>query len=202
VALQLSWIVTEREGCLVRFPTSKTNQKGLDPDEIFLPRESGITTCPVAALEAWLKMSGITAGPIFRPVYLDFDGLEHLGKRAICTETVANIVKRHVAAAGENPSVYAGHSLRRGFMTSGALADLTTTELMRQSRHKSERVAQGYVDQAMLIRKSPARGLLRKIADRAGIDIETPMTLLDSMGDVVERSESEQRLTRVKRRRK
>jgi len=62
-------------------------------------------------------------------------------------------------------------------------------------------------NRAMLIKNNPARGLLRKIAERAGIDIrETeiadPTTLLDAMGRTMERQEGEQKLTRVKKRRK
>lgn len=58
------------------------------------------------------------SGPVFRSV----DRWGRLGKGAVTGRTVANVVKDHAEAAGLDPTLYAGHSLRAGFATTAARA--------------------------------------------------------------------------------
>jgi hypothetical protein len=46
---------------------SKADQKGKGAD-VTLPRMRGEDTCPVQALETWLKRSGLTRGAVFRNI--------------------------------------------------------------------------------------------------------------------------------------
>lgn len=80
-------------------------------------RGSTETTCPVAALETWLKFSRITHGPLFRRV----TGRGKLvGSQRLNDQEVARLVKRTALAAGmlsdltehERALKFAGHSLR------------------------------------------------------------------------------------------
>jgi integrase len=58
---------------------------------------------------------------------------------------VALVVKRAAAAAGLDPSRYAGYSLRAGLATAAALASVPEWAIMAQTRHKSVTVARRYI---------------------------------------------------------
>ena len=69
------------------------------------------------------------------------------------------IVKDYLKKAGLDPKNYAGHSLRRGFATSAALAGANLEEIKRTTRHKSDKIVQEYLDDAKLVKKNAARKL-------------------------------------------
>ena len=54
-------------------------------------------------------------------------------------------MKRAAVAAGLDPARYAGHSLRSGFATSASAGGADLAEIMKQTRHRSQAVALGYV---------------------------------------------------------
>ena len=123
---------------------SKTNKEGRREEKI-APRAAGadIPICPMRALAAWLEAldaAGIRDGAVFRAVTQD----ERIGER-LRPPAVAAIVKRATAAAGLDPSIYAGHSLRAGMMTEVGIQKIPVTEGMQQSGHKSVETAMGYM---------------------------------------------------------
>jgi hypothetical protein len=65
---------------------------------------------------------------------------------------VADIAKARAAAVGVAPESFAGHSLRAGFLTSGAEAGASIFKLMEISRHKSVGTPRGYVRRAELFK--------------------------------------------------
>ena len=69
-------------------------------------------------------------------------------------------MRRYAEAAGLDPEVYAGHSLRAGFLTSGAEAGASIFKLMEVSRHKSVDTLRGYVRRAELFRDHAGAGFL------------------------------------------
>jgi integrase len=93
------------------------NRPGRPGAEIAIP--DGRRLQPVAHLEAWLARAGLTAGPPFRR--LSNDGTR-LRAEPMSDRAVARVVQQRVAAAGYDPAVFAGHSLRAGFLTSAARA--------------------------------------------------------------------------------
>jgi integrase len=95
----------------------------------------------VDALNAWLAMSGIVDGPLFRPV-------SKAGKvlgDPLSAGTVATIVKQRVAQIGLDPARYSGHSLRAGFATSAAAAGLPVWKIKGQTGHVSNAVLSRYI---------------------------------------------------------
>ena len=50
--------------------------------------------------------------------------------------------------------------MRAGFMTAGAAKGLQLHDLMRQSGHKSERIARGYIRHANMFTNNPTKDLL------------------------------------------
>ena len=68
---------------------------------------------------------------------------------------MALIVKKYMEMLGMNADDFAGHSLRRGFATSAAQHDLDALSIMRQTRHKSEKMVHRYIEQGNLFKENP-----------------------------------------------
>ena len=71
--------------------------------------------------------------------------------------------KRHrtvVPADGLDPNLFAGHSLRSGFLTSAAGRGASIFKIMDVSRHRSMAKLRGYVRDAELFRDHAGAGLL------------------------------------------
>ncbi len=91
--------------------------------EVEIGRGSSDATCPVVALETWLKFARIAHGPLFRRV--TGQG-KKVGAERLNDQEVARPVKRSPLAAGvrgdlsegERGQKFSGHSLRAGLATS------------------------------------------------------------------------------------
>ena len=69
------------------------------------------------------------------------------------------IVKRCAERAGFDPTTLGGHALRAGFATTAAKKGKGLDAIMRQTLHKSEKVARGYIRHAKLFDDNAAVGL-------------------------------------------
>lgn len=103
---------------LDRKPGGKLIIKGETP-RLIVPG-SRVTTCPIRALEHWLHVAQIEAGPVFRPITKDGNaGVSRLSGR-----TVTRVVSRAAERAGlpADRRHYASHSLRSGFINTALAA--------------------------------------------------------------------------------
>ena len=121
----------------------KTDQEGHGLKKHFTMLDDK-TICPVRALQAWLSQSGLKRGPLFRGV--DRWGKVRSGK--LSTQTIADVVKHAAAAAGHDPAMFAGHSLRRGGITSAFDFDAEERDVMNQSGHTDPKTVRHYNDDA------------------------------------------------------
>jgi integrase len=138
------------DGLVVTLRRSKTDQEGKGAEK-GIPYGSTPATCPVRALRAWLEVRAASGPALF--VRFDRHGhqLERLSDRA-----VALVVKRCAAAAGLDPSAYAGHSLRAGLATSAAAADVPERVIAQQTGHRSMTVLRRYIRTGSLFRENAA----------------------------------------------
>jgi len=105
---------------------------------------------------SWLEGSGITAGPLFRPIG---KGSRVFDSR-LSGSAVANVVKASAKRLGLRIEDFSGHSLRSGFLTSAAARGASIFKMMDVSRHKSMDTLRGYVRDAELFRDHAGTGLL------------------------------------------
>lgn len=61
-------------------------------------------------------------------------------------------MKGYAERAGLDPALFAGHSLRAGFLTSAAVAGASVFKIVEVSRHRSMETVRGYVRDAELFR--------------------------------------------------
>jgi integrase len=145
---------TVREGLIVTLRRSKTDQEAAGR-KIGIPY--GRTRhCPVSALEAWLALSGVTSGPLFRHV----DRHGHIHAERLSGEAVSIVIRERLASAGIDPSGFSGHSLRAGFATSAAQAGVSTTKIRAQTGHASDAMLGRYIRDGELFLGNAAGALL------------------------------------------
>jgi len=142
------------EGVVIHLRRSKTDQEGRGR-LVGVPVGRHFQTCPVIALQSWLQASGLTEGPLWRPIN------RHGGLRdgRLTDHAVATIIKALAKAAGLNPQLYSGHSLRSGFATSASRAGAPESVIARQTGHRSIKMLREYVQQGNVLVENAARYL-------------------------------------------
>jgi integrase len=134
------WIEFLDQGLLIRV-RGKTGWR-----EVEIGHGSSELTCPVVALQTWLKFARIAHGPLFRRIARG-------GKKArpdrLADKHVARLVKRTALAAGvrgdlseaERREKFSGHSLRAGLATS---ANTDERYVQKQLGHASAEMTRRY----------------------------------------------------------
>ncbi len=114
--------------------------------EVEIGRGSSDLTCPVVALELWLRLARIGHGPVFRRV--THKGKD-VGPERLNDQEVARLVKRTVVAAGvrgdlsagERLAKFSGHSLRAGLASS---AETDERHIQKHLGHASAEMTRRY----------------------------------------------------------
>jgi integrase len=165
VALDVADVIYQKDGLVLTLQRSKTDQEA-QGDTRGIPYGVHPETCPVQALDTWLRLGGIQEGPIFRAV----TRYGTVRPERLTAQSVALVVKRAVSAARAaaieagnqwlaqtmDPRYYAGHSLRAGFITSAAAAGVSESDIMRQSGHARGDTLRKYIRHATVFRQNAA----------------------------------------------
>lgn len=139
---------------IFRMRRSKTGDSGPKP----VKDEAAI------ALREWLAAAKINDGALFRRLWGPKVG-ERLSAHAI-----AAIVKRRAAQAGL-PGDFAGHSLRRGFVTEAGLNDIPLAQTMAMTGHRLTKSVVRYSEVGDVLKLVVEQGtvhVLQKWTDLAG----------------------------------
>jgi len=134
------WVEILDKGMLLRL-RGKTGWR-----EVEVGHGSADSTCPVVALETWLKFARIAHGPLFRRV--TGQG-KQVGANRLNAQEVARLVKRTALAAGvrgdlpegERGMMFASHSLRAGLASS---AEVDERYVQKQLGHASAEMTRKY----------------------------------------------------------
>ena len=114
--------------------------------EVEIGRGSSDATCPVAALETWIRLARLARGPLFRRVT---GRGKDVGADRLHDQEVARLVKKTALAAGvrgdlseaERGQKFAGHSLRAGLASS---AEVDERHVQKQLGHASAEMTRRY----------------------------------------------------------
>jgi integrase len=114
--------------------------------EVEIGRGSSDASCPVAALETWLRFARIAHGPLFRRVT---GRGKSVGPDRLNDQEVARLVKKAALAAGvrgdlaegERAQRFGGHSLRAGLASS---AEVDERYVQKQLGHASAEMTRKY----------------------------------------------------------
>ena len=152
------------DGLRLLIPKSKSDQEGAG-QVVGVAYGSRAETCPVRAVRSYLAAASRDLADHGRPsplsgaVFRSVDRWGRLGRKAITGRTVANVVKAYAEAAGLDPSLYAGHSLRAGFATTAARAGKPDRAIQKQTRHKSAAMLAEYVREGRLFDDNASEGI-------------------------------------------
>jgi integrase len=145
VALEVSDLTETPDGLRVRIRRSKTDEEGAG-QEIAISR--GYRLRPVEHVLRWLAAAEISSGPIFREVKKG----GWLQDTALSPYAVALIVQKYAKLAGLDPALFAGHSLRAGYVTSAVEANASLLKIAEQTRHRSVEMVRIYSRRVDLFR--------------------------------------------------
>ncbi|GAD55827.1 tyrosine-type recombinase/integrase [Limimaricola cinnabarinus] len=134
------WVEILEAGALVTL-RGKTGWRAVE-----IARGSSDATCPVHALERWLRFAKIDFGPIFTGI--SRDGQRALERR-LNDRHVARLVQRTAMGAGlradlpeaERRTLFGGHSLRAGLASS---AEVDERHVQKQLGHASAEMTRRY----------------------------------------------------------
>jgi site-specific recombinase XerD len=180
VALTCRDILVVPEGLRLFVARSKTDQTARGT---WIAIPEGRRIRPKALLLAWLRAGDIADGPVFRKLAAvrvavrdpesgtllrDADGRivrqwreDRVQPGAMSAQGVALVIKARARVAGLDPALFAGHSLRAGFLTEAARQPGANLFKMREvSRHKSIEILADYVRNHDLFRDHAGDGFL------------------------------------------
>lgn len=143
VSIHVKDVTYHDEGIKIFLRRSKTDVYGQGETKA-IKYHTNIEKCAIHALKAWLELAQITTGPLFRGV----DNSCLIADVEMGKSQVAIIIRRRmkeyyiaqgygVKKSSELADKYAGHSLRRGFVTSTYLKGATDAQIMKTTGHKS-----------------------------------------------------------------
>lgn len=162
------YVRIDERGILITLARSKGSQD--EAETVVIPRADLPEACE--ALEAWAKRVPLAAGePIFRGV----NNRDQIAAERLTAPSVARAVKRAMAdlarSRGKSKNEakdlvrrFSGHSLRAGYATSAADADVPALRIQQHTRHKSADMVSKYVRTTDKWRKSGLKGILHRTA--------------------------------------
>ncbi|MBO1077789.1 tyrosine-type recombinase/integrase [Roseomonas haemaphysalidis] len=154
VAIDREHLRFTSEGMTVFIPRSKRDQEG-EGATLGIPRGLNPLSCPVRAMEEWLKRTRIEWGAVFRRVSTG-GALED----RLSPQGVWKILRRRAEMAKltvDETERLSPHGLRAGFITEAYLKGALDEQVMHHARQKSIATTQGYRRRARITRDSPAR---------------------------------------------
>jgi len=169
--LDVAALARHEDGIALFLPWRKNDQEA-HGTTVWLP--AGQTDlCPVTALETWLAAAEISEGPLFRRLWHLPPPRIHKGARRklvaeryrigpnpIDTDSIALVVKKWTGRAGLDGAAFAGHSLRRGAISSGVAQGVHIARLKQFSGHASLKSLEEYVELDELRLHHPLKDVL------------------------------------------
>lgn len=155
VRLTMDDVFWNESGMVLRIVGAKGDRESAT-QRVGIPKARRRKLCAVRALLGWLKMSGISTGPLFRPI----KGTRTIKSRALTDQAVAQTIKRAIRGIGMNPETFSGHSLRRGIITAAAHKGVPLVRLRTHSRHKTIQAMMPYIEDLEAFVDNPVETVL------------------------------------------
>lgn len=158
VAIQVSDLVWEPEGLLIRLPRSKTDQQATGLIRA-LPYGESIY-CPAKAIKMWIDAADIVAGPLFRSV----NRWDQVQPRQLNPGAINELLK-NLGRACQFDFVLdlSSHSFRRGLSTSAARERVDFELIKRQGGWRNDATVWEYIEEAQQLSENATLILMEKL---------------------------------------
>ena len=148
VALNIEGVQFTRQGAVISYTGSKTNQYGkTEQKALFFSADPD--TCPVRTLQDYLTLLDRSNGPLFVRIR---KGEQITGER-LSDKQVARTVKTFLGHA------YSAHSLRASFVTISKLNGADDSEIMQQTKHRTRSMIDRYTRVQQVVKHNAAMKL-------------------------------------------
>jgi len=154
VALDRKDVKMKPDGLELHIRKSKGDQEG-EGAKVLIARGARPETCPLRAMQVWLKAAAITYGPVFRQITKG-GALE--GR--LTGNGVWRILRRRAELAGLEIAAterLSPHGIRAGFITEAYLHGALDEQVMAHARQKSIETTRRYRNRAKTVAASPTK---------------------------------------------
>lgn len=157
-ALNVEDVDERPEGLVVTIIRGKRDQERKGRT-VAVPSAGDLAVCSVRAVRAWLLLSELTEGPLFRGV----NRWGTLGGR-ISGRAVNRVVKYRAELANLDSTLYGAHSLRSGFCTEAAMAGVDERVIAKQTGHTTVEGVRTYIREADHFADNAAASIINKLS--------------------------------------
>jgi site-specific recombinase XerD len=148
VALDVEGVKFTREGAVVSYKGSKTNQYGrTEQKALFYSPDPN--ACPVRALQDYLELLGRSSGPLFIRIRKG----NQITQDRLSDKQVARTTKGYLGHE------YSAHSLRASFVTIAKLNGADDSQIMQQTKHRTRTMIDRYTRVQQVVRHNAAMKL-------------------------------------------
>lgn len=159
VAIQITDLVWEPEGLIIRLPRSKTDQY-MEGMARALPYGAK-DCCPATVIKDWLQAANIDSGPLFRPV----NRWDQIQPTSLSPGAINDLLKQlGKACEFEFVTELSSHSLRRGLSTSAARERIDFELIKKQGGWKNDATVWEYIEEGQQFSNNAAISLMDKLA--------------------------------------
>lgn len=148
VALNIEGVQFTRQGAVLSYRGSKTNQYGkTEQKALFFSPDPD--TCPVRALQDYISLLERSSGPLFVRIRKG----EQVTQDRLSDKQVARTVKLYL---GED---YSAHSLRASFVTIAKINGADDSQIMQQTKHRTRTMIDRYTRVQQVVKHNAAMKL-------------------------------------------
>jgi len=160
VAIQVSDLMWEPEGLIIRLPRSKTDQQATGLSRA-LPFAGSSACCPAKAIKQWMDTAEIATGPVFRPV----NRWGQVQAKQLNPGAINDLLKTLGRACQFDfvPEL-SSHSFRRGLSTSAGREKIDFELIKKQGGWKSDATVWEYIEEGQQLSDNAAIILMEKMA--------------------------------------
>lgn len=158
VAIQVSDLVWEPEGLIIRLPRSKTDQQATGLARA-LPFGAS-SCCPAKAVKMWLESADIVSGPLFRPV----NRWDQVQAKPLNPGAINDLLKvLGNACQFDFVPDLSSHSFRRGLSTSAARERVDFELIKKQGGWKNDATVWEYIEEGQQLSNNASLVLMEKL---------------------------------------
>ncbi len=158
VAIQVSDLVWEPEGLIIRLPRSKTDQQATGLARA-LPFGAS-SCCPAKAVKMWLENADIVSGPLFRPV----NRWDQVQAKPLNPGAINDLLKvLGDACQFDFVPDLSSHSFRRGLSTSAARERVDFELIKKQGGWKNDATVWEYIEEGQQLSNNASLVLMEKL---------------------------------------
>ena len=159
VAVEMSDLIWEPEGLIIRLSRSKTDQTSAGKGRALPYGTAGC--CPSSALKDWITAADFSDGPVFRPV----NRWDQVQLNSLNPAAVNDLLKTLGEACRFDfvPDL-SSHSFRRGLSTSAARERVDFELIKKQGGWRSDATVWEYIEEGQRLSENASTVLMEKMA--------------------------------------